>query len=42
MKQLENIIYILIAFIAGYLLSVQMQNDMYKILNTQIEQCNQK
>ena len=34
------IISLLCAFILWYMLCVQMQNDMYKVLVQQIEKCN--
>ena len=41
MRETLNIIIIaLSAFILWYMLSVQMQNDMYKELVKQIEDCN--
>lgn len=38
----QQIIIVICAFILGYIISVQMQNDMYKVMNNKIEQCNKK
>jgi len=39
MENVYTLLAILWAFIFWYMLSVQMQNDMYKVLNKEIQQC---